>query len=234
VPQQGYGQPAQPGVPQQGYGQPAQPGVPQQGYGQPGMAQPGMAQPGMAQPGMPQQGYGQPGMAQPGMAQPGMAQPGMAPQQQGFGAPQPGAMGQPQQGMDAPKVGFGFNPGGGMRVNYQGGDFSLSALTEAVIGGKGFQKPRFMGVVLLGLAVAFIIGNIVLIRVLNYYFPYLYGLGALFLLGGVWLAAVGEPRATADGSPAPAWGRIGLGACLLVGLGLGAVMVFYPFEWLMF
>ena len=185
---------------------------------QPGMGQPGM-QPGMGQPGMGQPGMGQPGMGQPGMGQPGMGQPGMG---------QPG-----QEGATGPKMGFNVGSGG-VRLNYQGGDFSVEAMKAAVFEGQGFAKPRFMGAAFLGLAVVFIAGNVALIKVLNRYYPYLYGLAAIFLVGGLWLAIIGQPAKSADGTPAPMWGRIGLGACLAVGLLLGIAMITLNWEFLMF
>jgi hypothetical protein len=133
----------------------------------------------------------------------------------------------------APHMGFSMG-GGGVRIKWEGGDFSVEALQRAVVEGQGFQKPRFMGAVLLGLSVLFIVGNMALIFVLNRYYPYLYGLAAIFLFGGTWLLITGQPGANEDGSPAPMWGRIGLGVAMALGVVLGALMVVLNWEFLVF
>ncbi len=171
---------------------------------------------------------GQPGMGQPGMP-PGMGQPGMPPGQPG----QPG-MGQQDQ-TQGPKMGFDFGGGGLMpRINYEGGDFSVGALQAAVLNGQGFGKPRLMGAALLGLAIVFFGANVALVRIANRYYPYLYSLSAIFLMGGFWLLVTGQPVRQPDGSQAPLWGRIGLGAFMAVGLLLGIAMIFVEFEFLLF
>lgn len=164
-------------------------------------------------------GMGQPGM-QPGMGQPGMGQPGMG-------------QGDQTQG---PKMGLNFGGGGGLmpRINYEGGDFSIGALQAAVLSGQGFGKPRLMGAALLGLAVVFFGANVALVRIANRYYPYLYSLSAIFLMGGFWLLVTGQPGRQADGTNAPLWGRIGLGAFMAVGLMLGIAMIFVEFEFLLF
>jgi hypothetical protein len=199
-PQQGYGQQPQQGYgqqPQQGYGQ--QPQQPQQGYGQ----QPGAPQGYGQQPQQPQ-GYGQ----QPGAPQ-GYGQPAAAPPQGG-----------------APAMGLAMGPGGGLRVNFAGGDFSRQALMNAVMTDKGFHKPRVMGAAFFGLGFAFGIVNAVLLFVLHYWFPYFSLLGAIFGWGGLWLLITGQPQGREDGSGgAPTWGRIGLGVCMGVGLLFGLLYV---------
>jgi hypothetical protein len=147
----------------------------------------------------------QPGMQQPGM-QPGMQQPGM----------QPG-MGMPPQQQQAPQMGLGMGAGG-VRVNYEGGQYSPGAMWVAVVGGQGFSNPRLIGLGLLGLSILFGVGNFVLILVTGYYFPYLYTLSAIFGPSGLWMVATGQPISQPDGSQAPMWGRIGLGVALVIGL----------------
>ena len=133
--------------------------------------------------------------------------------------------------MQAPSLSLGGIGTAGMpRLSFEGGDFSGDALKAAVIEGKGFQKPRLMGAIFMGLSIAFTLGNTVLVLVLSRYYPYLYSLGAIFGWGGLWLLVTGQPRAMADGSNAPMWGRIGLGACLVVGLLVGIAMIVLPFE----
>lgn len=247
APQQpGYGQPQQPGFPGQpqqpgfggqpgfdpnagGYGQPQQPGYGQQpgfdpnagGYGQ----QPGM-QPGFGQPQQP--GFGQqPGAMPGGYGQP--QQPGMPGAQPGFGAPpqQPaGGQGNMQIGIGG--VSFQAPTIGG--VNLGGSDFSKDALMAAVVQGKGFESPRKVGGAMVGLGMLFAILNSILIFVLHLYYPYLYTIGAIFWWGGLWLVVTGQPKRSADGSPAPMWARAGLGACLVIGLIVGVLMIIVPWE----
>lgn len=247
APQQpGYGQPQQPGFPGQpqqpgfggqpgfdpnagGYGQPQQPGYGQQpgfdpnagGYGQ----QPGM-QPGFGQPQQP--GFGQqPGAMPGGYGQP--QQPGMPGAQPGYGAPpqQPaGGQGNMQIGIGG--VSFQAPTIGG--VNLGGSDFSKDALMAAVVQGKGFESPRKVGGAMVGLGMLFAILNSILIFVLHLYYPYLYTIGAIFWWGGLWLVVTGQPKRSADGSPAPMWARAGLGACLVIGLIVGVLMIIVPWE----
>jgi hypothetical protein len=123
-------------------------------------------------------------------------------------------------------MGIGLSPGGNLRLNYQGGDFSKQALQDAIFKGKGFEKPRLMGAAFLGLGLAFGIINSVMLFVLHYYFPYLFMIAAPFGWAGLWLLITGQPAATPDGSPAPMWGRIGLGVCFAIGilLGIGSIL----------
>ncbi len=120
--------------------------------------------------------------------------------------------------------------GGDFRIHYDGGAFSPGNLIAAVTTGKGFDKPRVFGLGLIGIAFAFTAGNYVLITVLNYYFPYLYCLGAIFGWAGMWLAITGQPMAQKDGSAAPAWGRYGLMACIILGVLAGLAMVSFSWE----
>lgn len=169
-----------------------------------------------------------PGM--PGAPPPGL--PGGAPGAYPGQPPMMGAPGAPpaQQGMQGPQMGFGIGAGGGLRLNYQGGDFSPGNLVAAVTTGRGFSKPRLMGAALFGLALLFSIGNWALVMVLNRFYPYLYSLAAIFAWGGLWLLITGQPAQQADGSPAPMWGRIGLAACLVIGVLAGVAMVIMPWE----
>jgi outer membrane receptor protein involved in Fe transport len=179
-----------------------------QGYGAP-TGQP-MGGPPMGQP----QGYGPP-MGQPPMGQPPMGQPPMG---------QPGAPpGMPQGG---PQFGLGFSPGGGVRVNFSGGQFSPQALMAGVMSDRGFESPRALGLPMLGLGILMLVANFVLIYVVHYYFPYFLPVGGILAMGGGWLVITGEPASRPDGSPAPMWGRAGLGACLLVGLLIGVGLIF--------
>jgi hypothetical protein len=105
-------------------------------------------------------------------------------------------------------------------------DLNLGALIGAVTAGTGFAKPRMLGAALGGLGVLFLIANIVLIFVLNIYFPYLLVLVPIFGLSGLFMLATGEPARRKHGAAAPGWTRIGLGACLFLGLLIGVGLVF--------
>jgi hypothetical protein len=194
---QGYGAP--PGAPPQ-YGQPP----PQQAYGQPPAQPYGQAPAGYGQP-QPQTPYGQPpapyGQPAGYPGAPAYGQPGMAPQQQGM------------------QVGIGgFGPGGIPRINFSGGDFSPTKIVNVIVKGDGYESPRKMGALFIGAAMAFYVVNTVLIFALHLYYPYFYSLGAIIWWAGWWLLIFGQPRKTADGTPSPMWGRIGLAVCLAFGL----------------
>ena len=110
-----------------------------------------------------------------------------------------------------------------------GSDFSKEALMAAVVQGKGFESPRKIGAMMIGLAILFSVLNVVIVIATNIYFPYLYAIGAIFGWGGLWLLVTGQPHRTADGSPAPMWARAGLGVCLFFGLlsGLSAIFAMH-------
>jgi hypothetical protein len=172
----------------------------------------------------PQQGFGAPAQPQAYAAPPqpqGWGQPGAPPQ--GFGA---------QQGIQGPSFGLGVSPGGRLNVS-MGGDFSKRALYDAVIGGKGFGKPRVMGLGFVGLSLFFFIVNTLLMVVAHVYFPYFYFLVPPFFWGGLWLLVTGQPARREDGQKAPMWTRAGLGASLLFGIVGGIFMVTVAWEpWL--
>jgi len=209
-----YGQPpgappaygAPPGAPPQ-YGQP-----PQQPYGQPPAQPYGQPPAGYGQP-QPQAPYGQP-QAPYGQPPAPYGQPPGYPGAPGYGQP----AGQPQ-GMQAPQIGIGgFGPGGIPRINFSGGDFSPTKIMNVIVKGDGYESPRRMGALFIGLAMAFYVVNTVLIFALHFYYGYFYSLGAIIWWAGWWLLIFGQPRKTADGSPSAMWGRIGLAACLAFGL----------------
>jgi hypothetical protein len=154
-----------------------------------------------------------------------MAPPGAAPGGAPPGAPAP----QAQQGLQggAPSFGVGFSPGGRVRVNMAGGGFHPMALYTAVVSGRGFEKPRMMGLGFLGLSVLFFVVNMILIYAIRIYFPYFWALVPLFGWAGFWMAVTGQPLTQADGSPSPMWGRIGLAVCLALGLFGGIGMFFF-------
>jgi hypothetical protein len=110
------------------------------------------------------------------------------------------------------------------------GDFNPNKLWKAVISGEGYAGPRKMGILMVGLAIALTIVNVILMFVVHIWYPYFYSLGAVIWWGGAWMLITGQPKATDDGSPAPMWGRIGLGACLVVGVLVGLYMLWVPWE----
>jgi hypothetical protein len=221
----GYGQ-----VPS-AYGQPGYGAAPaQQGYGPPGPQ--GYAPPGP-------QGYAPPGPQ--GYAPPGDQ--GYAPPAQGYGAPNQGYPGAPMQaggqvpapsppagggGMQFGVAGLGAN--GIPRIKVDGGAFAPKKLMAAVISGQGFESPRKMGAMMVGASVVFGVINTVLVLVAHIYYPYLYSLAAIFGWAGMWLLITGQPHTTPDGSKAPMWTRIGLGAFFGIGVLAGVALCVFNWE----
>jgi hypothetical protein len=120
----------------------------------------------------------------------------------------------------------GIGPGGIPRIKVGVGDYHPNKLFGAVVKGEGYASPRMFGLVMLGISIAFTIINFVLIFVLHLYYPYLYILSGPLGWAGLWMLITGQPKATQDGSPVAMWGRIGLGACLVIGMLIGFAMVF--------
>jgi hypothetical protein len=165
-------------------------------------------------------GYGLPS-AQPPYGGPGMPPPAeYVAAAQEFGP----ATGQAPQ-IQNPQVGLSLGPGGRPRLHYAGGDFTPGALLATVTKGTGYHKPRLVGLGFIGVATLFAVINIVMIYVLDLIYIYSAALVPPFLFAGSWLVVTGQPRATSDGTPAPLWSRIGLGAFLAVGLALGLFYV---------
>jgi hypothetical protein len=152
--------------------------------------------------------------------------------QPGFGAPpqQPGAPAGGQGNMQIGIGGVSFQAPTIGGVNLGGSDFSKDALMRAVVQGQGFESPRKVGGAMVGLGMLFAIVNSVLIFGLHMYYPYLYTIGAIFWWGGLWLVVTGQPKKNPDGSQAPMWARAGLGACLVIGLIVGVLMIIVPWE----
>lgn len=193
-----------------------QAGQPQQQWQQPQQQQWQQPQQQWQQPtAQPQQQWQQPA-AQP---QQPWQQPAQQPWQQPPAQPQ-------QQGLTAPQFGLGFGPGGNVRINMQGGDFSPGAIVSGVMSGQGFANPRMLGAGLFALSCLFGIGNLVLIYGLHYYFPYFLLLAGPFGWGGLFMAITGQPKKQENGAKAPMWSLAGLGGCLLFGFLLGIASVF--------
>jgi hypothetical protein len=121
--------------------------------------------------------------------------------------------------VQGPSFGIGgLGPGGIPRIQFSGGDFSPTKIMNVITKGDGYESPRKMGVLFLLLAIAFSVVNTVLAFVLHIYYPYFYSLAAIAWYPGWWLLIFGQPRRRPDGSPAAMWGRIGLAACLALGV----------------
>lgn len=131
--------------------------------------------------------------------------------------------------MNLPNFGVGLGPGG-VRIGAGGGDFSPGKLIGVITTGQGFEKPRLMGGLMLGLAVLFIGGNTALVLVLHRYYPYLYSLAAIFWWTGLWLVITGQPRAQPDGKAAPIWSRAGMGVALVIGVLMGVALIVFNWE----
>jgi hypothetical protein len=136
----------------------------------------------------------------------------------------PSAGNQPQQGGGMSFGMGGIGPGGMPRIKVGVGDYHPNKLLSAVVKGQGYDNPRVFGLVMLGLAVAFAIINVILAVVVHIYFPYLYILSGPLGWGGLFMLITGQPKTTTDGSPVPMWTRIGLGACIGIGILIGIAM----------
>jgi len=123
----------------------------------------------------------------------------------------------------------GVGPAGMPRIKVDVGDYHPNKLISAIVKGEGYANPRMFGLVMLGLSIGFAVLNYVLILVLHRYYPYLYVLSGPLGWGGLWMVITGQPKATTDGSPVAMWGRIGLGACLAIGMLIGAGLVVRSF-----
>jgi hypothetical protein len=111
------------------------------------------------------------------------------------------------------------------RISVASGDFHPRRFVGAVVSGNGFDSPRKLGLMMIGVAVVFSVINFVLIMVLSRYYPYLYSLGSILGWGGLWLAITGQPKATTDGTTVPMWSRVGLGVALVFGTLSGLSLV---------
>ena len=105
-------------------------------------------------------------------------------------------------------------------------DLSPDALWSAVTTGEGFQNPRIVAAAAMGLGVLLAAGNFVLILVLHLYYPYLLGLAPVFLLGGLFMLATGEPKSRGEGQQVPMWTRAALAGSMFVGLLIGLALCF--------
>ena len=58
-----------------------------------------------------------------------------------------------------------------------------------------------MGILMVGLAIALMIVNVILMFVVHIYYPYFYSLGAVIWWGGAWMLITGQPKATDGREP---------------------------------
>jgi hypothetical protein len=124
----------------------------------------------------------------------------------------------------------GLGPGGIPRIKVSGGAFAPKHLMNAVISGQGFESPRKMGAMMVGASFLLGVLNTILVLVVHLYYPYLYSLAAIFGWAGMWLLITGQPHTTADGSKAPMWTRVGLGAFFGIGVLVGVALCIFNWE----
>lgn len=114
-----------------------------------------------------------------------------------------------------------------MNVSVGMGSFSYTAISHALISGEGFDSPRKFGAMAAALGFGILIISTILIAVVHIWFPYFYILAFPLFWGGIWMLILGQPAKQPDGSKAPMWGRIVIGAVMVLGLlqGLGAAFM---------
>ncbi len=108
------------------------------------------------------------------------------------------------------------------------GGFSYSAISHALISGEGFDSPRKFGAMAAALGFVILIVSQILISVVHIWFPYFYILAFPLFWGGIWMLILGQPHKQADGSKAPMWGRIVIGAVMVLGVLQGLAFAFVP------
>ncbi len=123
-------------------------------------------------------------------------------------------------------IGLAGWSGGMPHISVGTGDFTAAKMIAAVTTGQGYENPRKVGAISFG--IAFVLGmlNVIILFATHIYFPYLFIVAGPLGWGGLFLLITGEPQHRQDGSPAPSWARMGLGACLGIGLILGILGIF--------
>jgi hypothetical protein len=124
----------------------------------------------------------------------------------------------------------GIGANGIPRIKIDGGAFAPKKLMTAVVSGQGFESPRKMGAMMVGASFLLGVLNTILVLVVHIYYPYLYSLAAIFGWAGMWLLITGQPHVTADGSKAPMWTRVGLGAFFGIGVLAGVALCIFNWE----
>ncbi len=134
---------------------------------------------------------------------------------------------QQQQGPQGPSFGgIGIGPGGRPNISVGMGDFNIHAIQSALVSGEGFASPRKFGAMAAGLGFGIFILSEIVIYVLHIWFPYLYIISFPLFWGGIWMLILGQPQKQADGTKAPMWGRIVVGAVMILGLLQGLMFAF--------
>ncbi len=105
-----------------------------------------------------------------------------------------------------------------------------AAIIAAVVHGKGFVKPRSLGLAFLGVSAIALVANFVTAYGLNRYYPFLALIAGVLPTAGLFLVATNQPRRGPPGTVAPLWARAGLAVSLLAGAPLAFVFLrFFAF-----
>ncbi len=113
---------------------------------------------------------------------------------------------------------------GSKKGRFRASDLSPTSMVSAAVIGEGFGRPRLTGVIqlVLGiLALRFGLGAAQNGRL----FFVIVGVAPALLLGGAWLALTSSPAAGPRGERAATWGRIGVGAALVLGALTGLALL---------
>lgn len=86
------------------------------------------------------------------------------------------------------------------------------------------RGPRSVGALFLGIGIACLSGNLVLLYALDRYVPFLLALSAPALLVGPYVLLTGRMERTPDN---PTWWKIGYGAAWSIGLAIGLYFAFW-------
>ena len=101
-------------------------------------------------------------------------------------------------------------------------DLSPVSILAAVTTREGFGRPRLSGLVYVGLsAVCASLSVFFLVR--GHLVYVILPLVPVYLLSGVWLIVFGQPEAVPRPKMPPWWARVGLGACLTIGVIAGVL-----------
>jgi hypothetical protein len=117
-----------------------------------------------------------------------------------------------------------------VRLGFSNASWSPGALWGKAMSGQGFEGPRKVGLIMLGLAAAFIAGNVLMVKIAHIYYRFLYAGGAVCLLAGLFLLVTGQPKAKPDGTPVSGGARFGFITSIVIGIGLGVFLNVYYWE----
>ncbi len=122
--------------------------------------------------------------------------------------------------------GIGIGPGGRPNISVGMGAFNPNAIVKALVSGEGFDSPRKFGAMALGLGFGIFVISEIIIYVVHIWFPYLYLISFPLFWGGLWMLILGQPQKQQDGSKAPMWGRVVIGAVMALALLQGLFFAF--------